>query len=234
MPEGADVHVGMAVEDGRVYSEMEVEIEGRLKYLVIGLVFMAVSLPAGYLGWVFGPGFLLPIAAGLFVLGALLAWTWWDMRRHGIETVGELDQIPKAYNSLIGGVLFFYVGMFLLIVGFFSIDRLPDSDTIAYVFKGFGLLCVLIGLPILVTFLRCRLAGVPIVETKRRLHRMQVIIGTASGASVLLVGIGVNLWLAVTTGDAVHYYIAFGLLGLSVFVGGIFFVLYKYGGKKGQ
>jgi len=234
MSKDSDVYVDVAsgVEDGQVFSEMEVEIEGRLKYLIIGLVFVAVSLAAGYLGWISGLMFLLPIAAGLLVLGVLLMWAWWDMRRHGVETVGELDQIPKAYTSLIGGVLFLYVGMFFLIVSFFSVESLPDSDTIVYVFKGFGLLCILIGLPILVTFSKCRLTGVPIVETQRRLKRMQVIIGTACGVSALLAGIGVNLWLAVATGDAIHYYIAFGLLALSVFVGGIFFILRKYGGEK--
>jgi hypothetical protein len=203
----------------------EIEIHGRLKYLVIGGLFIVVSAIAGIEIVKTGQIRLLSFSAGLFVFGIVILYVWTDLGKAGKDP--GISQVPRRYMGLIGGYLFFYVGLVFILVTVFFGSQMGTLPEMVYVFRGLGIVCLFIGLPLLISYFRFRLSGISPKEIEIREKRLFTLIGAVVAICTILGGFAAGILVAVYTGESIGYYISFGLLGIGIFIGGIFFILSK-------
>ncbi len=203
----------------------EIEIQGRLKYLVIGGLFIVVSAIAGIEIVKTGQVRLLSFAAGLFVFGIVILYVWTDLGMAGKDP--RQSQIPRRYMGLVGGYLFFYVGLVFIFVTVFFGSKMRALPEMVYVFRGLGIVCLFIGIPLLFSFFRFRFSGISPKEIEIREKRLFTVIGAIVAICTIFGGFAAGILVVVYTGESIGYYISFGLLGIGAFIGGIFLILSK-------
>ncbi|PIE03650.1 MAG: hypothetical protein CSA81_01235 [Acidobacteria bacterium] len=174
-------------------------INSRLKWLIIGLLFLI--LPTFALRQLIEHELyhLLPLIAGFFPFAPASFWAYYDLVKN--RYISDCS-ISPSYTLLFTGYTFTFVGFsmaYIQLAGIFDLDFTSLTGAMGFlashVFVLMGSFFAFLGLFMLVGFIRNRLAGYHPEQVYEADRRVQVWVGLIAGGTVLL-GIPISTILA--------------------------------------
>jgi hypothetical protein len=219
---------------GKCEITMRMQISGPVKYLIIGLCFMAFAVAGIFQAVAAGlrNGQLALssfAAAGLFLFGVILVWVYCDGSRRG-ENLGQCA-VPLRYNFLVTGYLFFFAGALFLALALSAPDLFSTEIQMRIAFGVLGGPFILIGGMLLFFFFKHRFldrvsgaGGMSEAAIENKESNIGVIVGAAT-AGLTLLGLVVAGPLVMIL-DPSKFWLGFGLTAGGIGVTGLFAVIF--------